>query len=73
MAVWCEVNAARSTLPSLPKLTLHCDLNGAVFLSHVIACCAPVDTCAVHGEIPQGHNLWILEIWGIKTVVSFYK
>lgn len=50
--------------PFLPKLTFYCDLDGAVFLSHVIACSAPVDTCAVHGEIPQGHNLWVLQIWG---------
>lgn len=45
------------------KLTLHRDLDGAVFLAHVIARRAPVDSCAVHGEIPQGHKLRVLEIW----------
>lgn len=49
------------------KLTLHRDFDGAVFLSHVIARCAPVDTCALHGEIPKCDNLGVLQIWGMKT------
>lgn len=59
------VNAAASTLPRLPKLTLHGDLDGAVLLPHVVARRAPVDSGALHGEIPQSHKLRVLEICGI--------
>lgn len=58
VVVWCEVKSPLF----MQKLTLHCDLDGAVFLPNVIAGCAPVDASAVHGEIPQGNYLWIFEI-----------
>lgn len=54
-----EVKTARSSSPL--QLT-HRDLNGAVFLSHIVACRAPVDTRAIHCEIPQGDDLWVLQI-----------
>lgn len=46
------------------NLTLHGDLNGAVLLPHVVARCAPVDACAVHGQVPQSHYFWVLQICG---------
>lgn len=55
----------RRQVASAPsELTLHGDLDGAVFLSHVVARRAPVDAGAVHGEVPQGHDLGVLEICG---------
>lgn len=52
--------AARSH--GLLRLTLHGDLDGAVLLPHVVACRAPVDAYVVPGEVPQGHDLGVLEI-----------
>lgn len=74
--VWSESFQVDPCPSFLPKLTLHCDLNSAVLLSHIIACCAPVDPCAVHGEIPQGHNLWVLEIWNktqLMLLIHFFR
>lgn len=48
--------------PNLLRLTLHGDLDGAVLLPHVVACRAPVDAYVVPGEVPQGHDLGVLEI-----------
>lgn len=52
-------------------LTLHGDLNGAVLLPHVVARCAPVDACAVHGQVPQSHNFWVLQICEGKKRLGF--
>lgn len=53
------------------NLTLHGDLNGAVLLPHIVARCAPVDACAVHGQVPQSHYFWVLQICGGKKRFGF--
>lgn len=47
---------------TLLTLTVHRNLQGAGLLSNVVARGAPVDTSVVHGEVPQGHDLRVLEI-----------
>lgn len=48
--------------PNLLTLTVHGNLQGAALLAHVVARRAPVDASVVHGEVPQGHDLRVLEI-----------
>lgn len=45
-------------------LTVHLDLQRAALLSHVVAGCAFIDSCAVLGQVPQRHNLWVFKICG---------
>lgn len=54
--VWCGAGE------QLSLLTLHGDLDDAVLLANVIAGSALVDTCTVLRQVPQGDDLWILQI-----------
>jgi hypothetical protein len=54
--VWCGAGE------QLSLLTLHGDLDDAVLLAHIIAGGALVKTCTVLRQVPQGDDLWILQI-----------